>query len=128
MFFAKLLKEIMSEEWKSESGSWGFRSLYSAFPSTRFPNSMKGRIFLINPCVKEVKQTTQLVLQSFYCFINFIEIEINQFPLCFKGSHFVFVDTGEAHLCSRIDLLSVRRACTSGIFLILSRINLTYHA
>lgn len=119
MVFAKLYKGIAGEEWKSELGSQGFWSVYGALSSMSLHNRMKGRIFLINSCDKEVKQTTQLVLQSFYCFINFIEIEINQFPLCFKQSQFVFIDTGEAHLCSRIDLFSVRKGCTSEIFLIL---------
>lgn len=117
MFLAKIYEEVAGEAWKSELGPWGFWSVYGVLSSTNLHNRMKGRVFFINSCDKEVKQTTQLVLQSFYCFINFIEIEINQFPLCFKQNQFVFIDTGEAHLCSRIDLFSVRKGCTSENFL-----------
>lgn len=117
MFLAKIYEEVAGEAWKSELGPRGFWSVYGVLSSTNLHNRMKGRVSLINSCDKEVKQTTQLVLQSFYCFINFIEIEINQFPLCFKQNQFVFIDTGEAHLCSRIDLFSVRKGCTSENFL-----------
>lgn len=113
MFFAKIHEEVAGEAWKSELGPWCFWSVYGVLSSTSLHNRMKGRIFLINSCDKEVKQTIQLVLQSFYCFINFPEIEINQFSLCFKQNQFVFFDTGEAHLCSRIDVFSVRKGCTS---------------
>lgn len=81
MFLAKVYKEIVGEEWKSELGSQGFLVSVRCLLSRSLRNRMKGRIFLMNSCDKEVKQTTQLVLQSFYCFINFIEIEINQFPV-----------------------------------------------
>lgn len=90
MFFAKIHEEVTGEVWKSELGPWCFWSVYGVLSSTNLHNRMKGRIFLINSCDKEVKQTTQLVLQSFYCFINFTEIEINQFLLCFKQNQFVF--------------------------------------